>query len=174
MRQKVNRLDPWTTDARDPLELIARMLVGGSYRVPVEGRSTVAPLGAADIAGAVAFMGDKLQRATALAVAMRAERAQIARLSVLAYRQVGSHVRRLRPQPLDLRDPADRWRLRLVVFDATHELVWPERRRSFGELAKAAKMRKGTYLRVYSVVSSVLHEALNEGRRTFRGRLFGP
>lgn len=173
MSRNMMKLDPWTTDARDPLELIARMLVGSSYRVPVAGRSTVAPLGSADIAGAVAYMGDDLQRETALAVALRVERPQVARLSALAYRRVASHVRHLRPRPLDLREPADRWRLRMVVFDAAHELVWPERRRNSAELARAAKMRKGTYLRVHKVASALLHEALAEGRRSFRGRLFG-
>lgn len=160
-------------DGRDPLELIARMLVGGSYRVPIEGRSTVAPLGSSDIAGAVAYMQDDLQRETALAVALRADSPQVARLSATAYRRIASHVRHLRPRPLDLRTPADRWRLRLVIFDAATELVWPERRRPSSEMAKEVRMRKSCYLRVQRLASSILQEALNEGRRSFKGRLFG-
>lgn len=173
MSRNVNRLDPWTSDARDPLELIARMLVGSSYRVPVEGRSTVAPLVSADIAGALAYMGDELQRETALAVAMRAEHAHVARLSAIAYRRIATRIRHMEPPALDLHKPSDRWRLRLVIFDAAQELVWPERRRPMDEAAKAARMRRSSYARALRVATAVLQEALSDGRRAFAGKLFG-
>ena len=41
-------------------------------------------------------------------------------------------------------DPADRWRMRLVLQDAVNDLVWPERKIAAQDAAKAAKMRKGT------------------------------
>jgi len=45
-------------EERDPLELLARMLVGGGYRVPVAGRGTKGTLTSGDIAGALARMHD--------------------------------------------------------------------------------------------------------------------
>ena len=86
MRKK--KLDPHTSDPRDPLELMARLLVGSSYKVPVEGRSTRPVMGSADIAGAVGYMADSLEKHTALAVATRANPQQIAALSKMVYRQV--------------------------------------------------------------------------------------
>ncbi len=172
MASRKFKAEPWVDEGRDPLELIARLLVGGSYRVPVEGRSTLPPLGSSDIAGAVALMSDALEKHAALAVATRAERPAIAHLSVLAYDRVATLVAQARPQPLDLEVPADRWRLRLVIFDAAYELVWPERRQTWAALAKAAKMRRGAYCDVHRAATAVLQAALNDGRRDFHGRLF--
>lgn len=164
--------DPYTQDRRDTLELIAKLLVGSSYRVPVEGTGTRKGLQASDVAAAVGYMPDRLAQRTALAVATRAGDVEIARVSHHAYRAVVRHVRQLRPQPLDLHDPADRWRLRMVIYDAAHELVWPERRLVFSELARAAKMRKERYIRVHRAATSVLQEALNNGRRDLTRALF--
>ncbi|MBB5875875.1 hypothetical protein GGR66_001212 [Xanthomonas sp. 3498] len=159
-------------DDRDPLELLARMLVGGGYRVPVEGRGTKGALTSADIAGALAYMKDPLQRATVLAVATRAGDAEVARLADHAFRHVAEHFHTERFGPLSLKLPADRWRLRLVVHAAATELVWPERRRPHGELAKEAKMRKSTYLQAHASALALLQEALSLGRRSFSGKLF--
>ncbi|HEY1034615.1 MAG TPA: hypothetical protein VGE09_06510 [Pseudoxanthomonas sp.] len=170
MRKK--KLDPHTDDPRDPLELMARLLVGGSYKVPVEGRSTRPVLGSADIAGAVGYMADGLEKNTALVVATRGSRRQVAAVSRMAYRHIARAVKGLRPVPLDLSKPADRWKLRIVVFDATYELVYPERRRKWQELAKDAKMRRTSYVAVHKAATSVLQAALNAGRTDFRRRLF--
>ena len=128
----------------------------------------MAPLGSSDIAGAVGYMRNPLEKHTALAVATRMGPAAIARLSLAAYRQVAKDVRAMRPQPLDLGTPADRWRLRLVIYDAAHELVWPERRQPFAGLARSAKMRKVNYIKAHKCASAVLQEALHRGRRDFR------
>jgi len=158
---------------RDPLELLARMVVSGSYRVPVEGRATLAPLSAADVAGALGMMRDPLAKSAVLAVAVRAEGVDLARLGRLALQRV---VRALhyseRRLPLELDCPADRWRLRLVLQDAADDLVWPERKRSSAEAARAVKMRKSDYLMVYKIAHGTFTEALEDGRREFRRRLF--
>lgn len=86
-------------------------------------------------------------------------------------RSVIRAVRDQRPVPLDLHAPADRWRLRIAIYDAAFELVHPERRRPYGELAKAAKMRKEAYIVVHRCATSVLQEALSEGRTEFKKRL---
>lgn len=171
MARRRDAKDPYTKDPRDPLELIAKFLVGSSYRVPAQGSGGVA-LRAADIAGAVAYMKDPLEKRAVLAVATRAGSREVAQLSLMAYRRVIRCVRDLRPQPIDLHQPADRWRLRIAVYDAATELVWPERRRSLKDLAKAANMRVGTYAALHRCATSSLQEALNDGRRHFRAGLW--
>lgn len=166
------KLDPHTRDPRDPLELMARLLVGSSYRVPVAGRSTKGALGSADIAGAVGYMPDGLEKQAALAVATRAAPREVAALSRAAYRQVVRAVKAMRPRPLDLSRGEDRWRLRLVVFDAAHALVHPEDQAAKATLAKEAKMRRSTYTELHKTATSILQGALNAGRSEFRKRLF--
>lgn len=73
---------------------------------------------------------------------------------------------------LRMDEPADRWRMRLVLQDAVNDLVCPERRVAAQEAAKAAKMRKADYLRVYGIAVVVLRKALEDGRREFSARLF--
>lgn len=164
---------PGPESTRDPLELLARMVVSGSYRVPVEGRATLAPLSSADVAGALGMMRDPLAKAAALAVALRAEGVDLARFGRLALQRA---VRALHHHdghvPLGLDCPADRWRLRLVLQDAADDLVWPERKRPSAEAARAVKMRKGAYLLVYKIAEGTVRQALEDGRREFRIRLF--
>lgn len=159
-------------DDRDALELLARMLVGGGYRVPVEGRSTLPALSSGDIAGAVAYMRDPLRKAVVLAVATRAGEAEIGRMAALAYQPVCEHIREQCPGLLNLSDPCDRWRLRLVIRDAATGLVWPERKQSCSQLARASKMRKAVYLDAHACAIAVLQAALSDGRREFAKRLF--
>lgn len=161
------------TDERDPLELVARMLVPGGYRVPVEGRSSRPTLQPGDVAAAMALMRDPLQREAALAVATRAERGDLVRVMSRAYRAVVREVLLQRPAPLDLQTPADRWRLRLVTYDAVQDLVWPERRGSYNDQARQAKMRRTSYVQVYRCAMHVLQQALDGARREFSRTLFG-
>ncbi|MBU2049646.1 MAG: hypothetical protein KKH61_11790 [Gammaproteobacteria bacterium] len=161
-----------SADGRDALELLARMLVSGGYRVPTEGRSTLPTLSSADIAAAVGLMRDRVAKDTVVAVATRADGAALARLSLPVYRRVA---RALRDDPmvrLKQDQPADRWRVRLVIHDAVRDLVWPERRAPAGVAAKAARMRKGDYLRVHRLAYSTLLEALDRGRGEFHQKLF--
>lgn len=159
---------------RDPLELIARMVVGGSYRIPTEGRSTSVPLSAADVAGAVGMMTDPVAKQTALAVALRAEGHQLVQLGRTALRRVlRQYLHAGERSPLQMDSPADRWRARLVLQDAVHDLVWPERRRSSHEAARAVKMRKSAYLAAYRIAAGTLQQALEDGRLQFKTRLFG-
>lgn len=164
--------DPYTKDKRDTLELIARLLVGTSYRTPVEGTGTKSGLQASDVAAALGYMQDRLAKDTAMAVATRAAPPAIARLSTRAYTRVIRDVHRMRPPPVDLHLAADRWRLRIVLYDAAYEMVWPEHRQNFSELARAAKMRKGSYIRLHHLVTSVLQAALAEGSTELSSRLF--
>lgn len=161
-----------SADGRDALELLARMLVSGGYRVPTEGRSTLPTLSSADIAAAVGLMRDRVAKDTVVAVATRADGAALARLSWPVYRRVARALRHDPMVTLKHDQPADRWRVRLVIHDAVRDLVWPERKVSAGLAAKAARMRKGDYLRVHRLAYSTLLEALEKGRDEFRIRLF--
>lgn len=161
---------------RDPLELIARMLVGGSFREPSDGRSTMPPLTSADIAGAVGMMRDSVAKQAVLAVALRGQGVSLSSLGRSLARRVMRQIqwqRRNGTKPaLRMDDPADRWRMRLVLQDAVNDLVWPEGKIAAQDAAKAAKMRKGDYLRVYGIAAATLRQALEDGRKEFSGRVF--
>ncbi len=167
---------PEPTLQRDPLELIARMLVGGSFREPSNGRSSIQPLTSADIAGAVGLMRDPVAKQAAVAVALRGQGVSLASLGRALARRVMRQIQWERRNgaelALRLDEPADRWRMRLVLQDAVNDLVWPERRVAAQEAAKAAKMRKSEYLRVYAIATTSVRQALEEGRREFSSRLF--
>ncbi|MBH1510765.1 hypothetical protein I5U09_02175 [Stenotrophomonas maltophilia] len=167
---------PETTLQRDPLELIARMLVGGSFREPSNGRSSIRPLTSADIAGAVGLMRDPVAKQAAVAVALRGQGVSLVSLGRALARRVMRQIqwdRRHSSGPvLRMDDPADRWRMRLVLQDAVNDLVWPEGKIAAQDAAKAAKMRKGDYLRVYSIAAATLRQALEDGRKEFSARVF--
>ncbi|MFV7423651.1 hypothetical protein ACNPNN_11310 [Stenotrophomonas geniculata] len=167
---------PEPTLERDPLELIARMLVGGSFREPSDGRSTMPPLTAADIAGAVGMMRDSVAKQAVMAVALRGQGVSLSSLGRSLARRVMRQIqwqRRSGAKPaLRMDDPADRWRMRLVLQDAVNDLVWPEGKIAAQDAAKAAKMRKGDYLRVYGIAAATLRQALEDGRKEFSGRVF--
>lgn len=174
VRDRVSVPEP--TLQRDPLELIARMLVGGSYREPSEGRSSMPPLTSADIAGAVGMMRDSVAKQAVMAVALRGQGVSLSSLGRTLAKRVIRQIqwqRRSGAKPaLRMDDPADRWRMRLVLQDAVNDLVWPERKIAAQDAAKAAKMRKGDYLRVYGIASEALRQALKDGRNEFSGRVF--
>ncbi|HFF5960611.1 TPA: hypothetical protein ACGCF7_000443 [Stenotrophomonas maltophilia] len=167
---------PEPTLQRDPLELIARMLVGGSFREPSNGRSTMQPLTAADVSGAVGMMRDSVAKQAVMAVALRGQGVSLSLLGRSLARRVIRQIRwqrRSDTKPaLRMDDPADRWRMRLVLQDAVNDLVWPERKTAAHEAAKAVKMRKGDYLRVYGIAAATLRQALEDGRQEFKVRLF--
>lgn len=167
---------PEPTLQRDPLELIARMLVGGSFREPSNGRSSIQPLTATDISGAVGMMRDSVAKHAVMAVAMRGHGVSLSSLGRSLARRVMRQIQWQRHSgakpALRMDEPADRWRMRLVLQDAVNDLVWPEGKIAAQDAAKAAKMRKGDYLRMYGLATTALRQALDDGRREFCGRLF--
>ncbi len=160
-------------EERDPLELIARMMVGGSFRIPTQGRSTATIMTAADVAGAVGMMRDPVAKQTAMAVVQRAEGEALVALGRSVARRVFRSCRAMGgAAPLRIDDPADRWRMRLVLHDAINDLVWPERKAPAQAAAMAAKMRKAAYLRAHTLATGVLGSALESARQEFGRRLF--
>jgi len=134
------------------------------------------PLTAADIAGAVGMMRDSVAKQAVLAVALRGQGVSLSSLGRSLARRVMRQIqwqRRSGAKPaLRMDDPADRWRMRLVLQDAVNDLVWPEGKIAAQDAAKAAKMRKGDYLRVYGIAAATLRQALEDGRKEFSGRVF--
>jgi hypothetical protein len=165
------KLDPHTTDPRDPLELLTRFLVGTSYRVPAQGRGH-GSMTTSDIAGAVGLMRDRVAKGVVVAVATRADWRGALKASTQAYRCVFKAVSQHRPKILNLHQPANRMRLRIATYDAMYELIHPEHRKSYAQLAKEAKCRRDVYTAMHKVATSVLQEQLNNGRREFTWRLY--
>ncbi|MGH8028042.1 MAG: hypothetical protein ACREO0_15085 [Pseudoxanthomonas sp.] len=165
------KLDPHTKDARDPLELLARMRVGSSFRVPAQGGGG-GGLTSADVAGALGLMKDKLAKTVIVAVATQDGYRGSLKITKAAYRRVFRAVaERTTKETLDLHKPADRMRLRIALHNAAYELIYPEHHQSWAALAKAAKMRRSSYISIHKVCTSVLQEQMNNGRREFTWRL---
>lgn len=174
-RRNRNRQDrePFLTERPDALELMARLLVGGGYRVPVAGTGTKRGLQSSDIAAAAGYMQGRLGREVALAVATQADAQQVARCATRAYARCRRAIVQMKaPRALDMSKPADRWRLRMIVYDAAQELVHPERRRPYRQLAIDTKMRAANYQRAHKVVTAELQELVNNARREFQTRLW--
>lgn len=175
-RRELAVVTPHVVGARDPLELIARLAGVTSYRVPVEGRSSRPTLGTNDVAAALGFMRAPLERAVAEAVATQSvDGAAMERLVDAAEAEVRRSVQALRPVPLVTnRGTAGAEILRRAIRDAAIEVVQP-----YADIpptaaqARAAKVRKATYLAVHRCAVSVLQEALAGARRSFQRALWG-
>lgn len=172
-KAKTDGKDPWTTDPRSPLELLSSLLGGSTYRIPVEGKGSKAALSISEIAGAVGYMPNRLNREVAMAVAMRTDPRLLLRIAALAHRKITVAVSLQRPPPLNLHQDADRFRLRLVSYHALSELVHPETRQPYSKLAREAKMRKATYITVHRCATAVLQDALSSGSTEFGEALWG-
>lgn len=103
------------------------MLVGGSFREPSDGRSSMPPLTSADIAGALGMMRDSVAKQAVLAVAPRGQDVSLSSLGRSQAKRMMRQVQWQRrggakPAPR-MDDPADRWRMRLVLQDAVNDLM---------------------------------------------------
>lgn len=165
--------DPFKDERPEPIEIMSRLLVGGSYREPVAGTGTKAGLQAVDIAAGAGFVRARLGREIAIAVATRPDPATLARLVNKAYRRCTRAAMLMRPRALKLDRDAHRWRLRLVIYDAAHELAYPQLHKPFKVLAKDAKMRAHDYARLHKVITAELQQLMNEACREFGYRLWG-
>lgn len=168
-RRRVEK--PCRSDPGQILELVARMKGRGNFRIPVEGRGTSPSLEDCDVAGALGMMRCRLASALCEVVVCRGGRTEIGYVVALADSRLQRAITSLRKPPLDVRCPADHWRLRMVAFDAVHALIWPERCVTLRERAWNAKMRLGDYTCAYRVISAVLHELRDDGAREFSTRM---
>lgn len=168
-RRRREERDPWTNDPRDPLETLAR-LVGRSASPPGMGRGGV-PMMDSDITTALGYMPDKLGAALAMSVAGR-HASLLGFIATRAYKILFKSAARARDVPVNLHEPADRHRLRLVIRDAIEAIVWPERRQTMEQAAKATRMRKGAYCALFRHVDSELQAVLSSARADFTLRMW--
>ncbi|MEF3081882.1 hypothetical protein V3391_06605 [Luteimonas sp. SMYT11W] len=175
-RRAPQAVTPHVAGERDPLELLARLTGVSSYRVPVEGRSSRPTLGTNDVAAALGFMRSPLERAVAEAVAtQQCCGPAMERVVDAAEAEVRRSVQALRPVPLETgKGTAGAEILRRIIRDAAVKVVQPyAEQTSTATLARAAKVRKATYLAVHRCSVSVLQEALSGARRSFQRALWG-
>jgi hypothetical protein len=156
-------VSPFTNDPRGPLELISALAGQTTYRVPAQIRETPHPT---DIAGALGMVEHRLGALIAQVVATRNE-GMIGAVVRQSYRPVlravsASHRGTVRPSAL-----ADRWRIRIVLYDVTVDLMFPERQMTLGDAAMRAKMRKSGYMHLYKVVRGVLCTQMDEALSEF-------
>jgi hypothetical protein len=188
-RRRLEERDPWTTDPRDPLELLGR-LAGRCAQPSPRGGSGGVPMADTDLTSALGYMPDKLAAAWAMIVAGRHGESSpdkplpgaaprrprlppmVAVIASRAYRRALDTCRRVKDQPINVHDGADRFRLRVVLLDVLEDIIYPERRRGVVVGAKAAKMRVARYSDLYKLVDSTLQEVLNDARRDFRIRMW--
>lgn len=172
-RRTRGKRETFTDDRPEPIEIMSRLLVGSSYRVPVAGTGTKPGLQAIDIAAGAGLVRARLGREIALTVASRPDPLALARLVNRAYRRCTRAAMLMRPRALKLDQDAHKWRLRLVIYDAAHELAYPLQRQPYRALAKAAKMRAHDYARLHKTVTAELQQLMNEACREFGYRLWG-
>lgn len=158
---------------RDALELLAMTIVRGGYRVPVESACTKRGLQSTDVACALGYMRDRVPRDVTIAVVTRAQSAEIAQVSLKAYRRLSKAVVATYPEIICLARAADRWKVRVVIYDALTELARPESRRAYRELAKDTKMRAADYARIHKLITAEIQEMLSDTRSAFKQRLWG-
>lgn len=162
---------PYTHGRKDPLETLARMAGGTTFKVPDEGRGPAgSTVGVDDIAHALGFVKDPLHQRMALAMACMTV-AEWASVQELAYNPLlkilrGSHLTR------HLVAGPKRYRVRIVMHDVFHDLVG-QRRVAWAEAAKRARMRRVNYHDLYEVIAGFLETQAYTGAAIACRALFG-
>ena len=164
-------LDPWTKDPRDPLEQLARLAGGGTFRLPVAGRGGVAETTVSDVAGALGLIRNRFAGLVALAVATR-DVAKVGAITTAAFEAVMKRLHDARIPGLNLRDGATRHRVRMTLVSATSELIAPETKKPMKLAAQVIGMRYSTYREVHEVAAAFLSNSLDGARVELRRALF--
>jgi hypothetical protein len=159
--------EPFTNEPKGPLELLGALAGQTTYRVPAYQHDTPPPL---VIAGALGMVKNRLGGLLAEGVATR-NAALIAPIVRAAFKRSVHRVANAPPRDMNSKALADRWRMRVVLFDAVSDLMFPERQLSIPEAAKRSKMRRSTYLDLYSIISSELAEQLGYALGEFKKRM---
>ncbi len=158
---------PFTNEPRGALELLGTLAGETTYRRPAQIRETPPPV---EIAGALGMVSHRLGALIAEAVATRNE-SMVGMIVLRAYRGA---LRRIAAEPgpgVSLGAPADRWRVRIVLYDAVQDLLFPERQMSLRDVAMRAKMRKSTYMRLYKALKGDLGMQMDEALIQLKLRL---
>lgn len=158
-RRSIRRLDPHSNDRPEPIEILARMNGRTSFRTPrAPGGSTAVPVTQADISHAIGTVKDKLGASMAMAMACQ-RHVEWARVEELGHPKL---VRHLQHQDRgDLIAGPYRFRARIALWDAFHDLIAPAAARPLHVAAKTARMRREEYRWLLNQTMSYLEEAAN-------------
>lgn len=165
------RKTPYTAGPRDPLEVLARLAGGTTFKTPTVGRSTRGQsIGTDDIAHALGHVQEPLCQRMAMAIACQsvAEWPQVQELAypVLVRMLTGNHNTRA------LVTGWRRHRVRLVLYDVFHDLVLM-RAPVWSEAAKRVRMRRGDYVGLHEAIAGALESYAQTGAYVACRVLFG-
>jgi len=157
-------LDPHTKDRREPLEILA-MLAGRTNFPRIRGEALRAqqPITPLDVAHALAQASDTLGSSMGVAIACEREQ-EWGRVHELSYVPLLGELQQQRAFP-DIVQSAKRFRVRIVLYDAFRDLIWPARREPIRVAAKEAGIDKNAYGFLHHHVTSFLHARANTAAR---------
>jgi hypothetical protein len=145
------RLEPYIDSRPEPLEILSRLAGSTTYRQPASGGK--ATITTEDIAHALGKVGNDLAEMLALAIAT-GNRHQWAAIHSIAYpKLIGQLLADRRTRQL-VSGPY-RFRARLVMYDAFHDLVLC-RQASWREAARVCRMQQRTYRELHYAVTGFL------------------
>nr|GAT43705.1 predicted protein [Mycena chlorophos] len=167
-RSQVKVAQPWTDDRPEPMEILARLAGNTSFRLPSSGgRASVTN---EDVAHALGCVQDRLAQMLALAIATGStkEWPSIQRLAAPRLLSQLQADRRTR----SLVAGFNRYRARLVLHDAFHDLVCG-RTLSWREAARLCRMAQQPYRDLHGAVTGFLQTEAVAAAHAAARALFG-
>lgn len=138
----------------EPMEILARLAGGTTYKTPTEGRATRSTgLTTEDISHALGYVRDPIAQRMALAMACQVT-AEWPAIQALAY-DVMRRDMLASPRTRELVADHRRYRVRLAMHAAFHDLVLMQRS-SWRDGAKVARMRVQDYRELYEAAMGFL------------------
>lgn len=167
------RLDPYTTERREPMELLARLAGRSNYLVPTQGHSTAASrLTTLDVAHAIGTSAEKLGATVALAIACQRPWDWPV-VHAAAYPRLLDDLREQRSHP-GIVDGGLKFRARIVLYDAFHDLVRPAARRRWRDAIDESGVPDRAYRFIHKTATGLLQAAANSASRDACVFLFAP
>ena len=154
-RRRGPKLDPYTQERRGALEILAMLAGRTSYTIPTQGRSTKEPgVTAIDVAHAIGASPEKLGASVGLAVACQRE-SEWPTVHELAYEPLLWDMRHQKMFPRVVAG-ALKYRLRVVLYDAFHDLIRPQRQPPYRVAAVERMMAENAYRFLHQQISRYL------------------
>jgi hypothetical protein len=163
------RSDTWTTERPEPMELLARLAGDTAFRVEIGGGTPT--LTTQDIAHALGCVKGDRAKVIALAIATRNKHAwpEVHRLS---YGPLISQLLADR-KTRHLVAGADKFRARLILYDAFHDLVaWRDANWKQGAVRYGMTQRDYKIL-YYAIVGFLRTDAIAAAHAAIKRKLFG-
>lgn len=165
---RTQRIDPYTTERPQPLEVLARMAGRTNFVVPDVRRAAMA-LTPDDVGHALGTSPDKLGHAMAMAVACQFVN-QWKNIHELGIPRLE---RCLKPSFAHAITGERSYRARIVLHDAFWALVEPHRRGWLAHSARTAHLRRSLYIEIRDAAMAMLESAANTAAADAVRYLFG-